>query len=95
MDRKDFLRLMGLGGVVFASGLDGFAAPARAASLALSTKDFHFVQLTDTHWGFSGAPNPDAAGTLPKAIEAVNNLQRQPDFIIFTGDLTHTTEDAK
>ncbi len=104
MERKDFLRLMGLGGVVFASGLDGFAAPARAASLLLDpkldskpgrTKDFHFVQLTDTHWGFHGAPNPEAEATLPKAIAAVNALKEQPDFIVFTGDLTHTTDDPK
>lgn len=94
MDRKDFLRLLGIGGVVFASGLDGFAAPARAASRILAPRDFHFVQLTDTHWGFKGAPNPDAAGTLPKAIAAVNALKEQPDFIVFTGDLTHTTEDG-
>ena len=94
MDRKDFLRLMGIGGVVFASRLDGFAAPAKAAGAILAPRDFHFVQLTDTHWGFKGAPNPDAAGTLPKAIAAVNALRNPPDFIVFTGDLTHTTEDA-
>jgi 3',5'-cyclic AMP phosphodiesterase CpdA len=49
--------------------------------------------LSDTHWGFQGPPNPDAAGTLPKAIAAVNALEPQPDFIVFTGDLTHTTDD--
>ena len=26
---------------------------------------------------------------------AVNNLSTQPDFIVFTGDLTHTTDDPK
>jgi len=50
--------------------------------------------LSDTHWGFEGPPNPDAKGTLPKAIEAVNALSQQPDFVVFTGDLTHTTDDA-
>jgi 3',5'-cyclic AMP phosphodiesterase CpdA len=46
------------------------------------------------HWGFNGpALNPDAKGTLPKAIAAVNALDPQPDFIVFTGDLTHTTDD--
>ena len=95
MDRKDFLRLMGVGGVVFASRLEGFAAPARAASALVKRTDFHFVQLTDTHWGYSGPANPDSAGTLPKAIEAVNALAHPPDFIVFTGDLTHTTDDAK
>lgn len=30
-----------------------------------------------------------------QAVVAVNNLSTQPDFIAFTGDLTHTTEDPK
>jgi 3',5'-cyclic AMP phosphodiesterase CpdA len=58
--------------------------------------DFFFVQLSDTHWGFTGpAVNPDSAGTLKKAVAAVNNLRDQPDFIMFTGDLTHVTDDDK
>src|ERR1044071_10500528 len=88
VNRRDFLRIAGLGGVVFASGL------ARGADAYLaSDQDFFFVQLSDTHWGFQGAANPDALGTLPKAIAAVNALDPQPDFIVFTGDLTHTTDD--
>jgi 3',5'-cyclic AMP phosphodiesterase CpdA len=51
------------------------------------------VQLSDTHWGFSGPPNPDAANTLKKAVAAVNQLSEPPDFVVFTGDLTHTTDD--
>jgi hypothetical protein len=55
--------------------------------------DFFFVQLSDTHWGFKGPPNPEAANTLRQAVQAVNALPVQPDFIVFTGDLTHTTDD--
>ena len=86
LDRRHFLQLAGFGGAVFLSGLPT-AAGAEPAS------DFFFVQLSDTHWGFEGPPNPDARGTLPKAIAAVNALPRPPDFVIFTGDLTHTTDD--
>src|SRR6202795_3223022 len=86
-DRREFLKLAGLGGgVVFASSLWGGA-------LAGTTEEFHFVQLSDTHWGFEGPPNPDAKGTLKKAVAAVNSLGEQPDFVMFTGDLTHTTDD--
>src|SRR3954467_3985164 len=88
INRRDFLRLAGLGGVVFASGLPG-------VTLAAGQDDFYFVQLSDTHWGFEGPPNPDAKGTLKKAVAAVNSLSEQPDFIVFTGDLTHTTDDPK
>jgi hypothetical protein len=91
-DRRQFVHLAGLagmGGAVFASGLAG------AAGLMGAAEDFYFVQLSDSHWGFDGPPNPDARGTLPKAVAAVNALAEPPDFVIFTGDLTHTTDDPK
>lgn len=90
INRRDFLKLAGIGGAVFISGLDGHA---NAASRPV--EDFYFVQLSDAHWGFEGPPNPDARGTLPKAVAAVNSLERAPDFIMFTGDLTHTTDDPQ
>jgi 3',5'-cyclic AMP phosphodiesterase CpdA len=91
IDRREFLRLAGLGGVTFASGLGGWAEAAAGSSGAL--EDFYFVQLSDSHWGFEGPPNPDAKGTLKKAIAEVNALSVAPDFIVFTGDLTHSTDD--
>jgi len=92
MQRRDFLALTAVGGgAVFASGLAGCANRARAASSGY--KDFYFVQMSDTHWGYKGPDNPDAAVTLRKAVAAVNALQTPPDFIVFTGDLTHTTDD--
>ena len=94
LDRRQFLHLAGIGGAVFASGLSG-AANAADATAATAYEDFFFVQLSDLHWGFEGAPNPDAKGTLPKAIASVNALTQVPDFVIFTGDLTHTTDDPK
>jgi len=86
LDRRSFLKLAGLGGAVLVTGV------GRSASAAEET--FFFVQLSDTHWGFQGpVVNPDPRGTLPKAIAAVNALPLEPDFVIFTGDLTHTTDD--
>lgn len=90
LDRRAFLKLAGLGGAVFVSGLRG-AHGAESATAG----DFYFVQLSDSHWGFEGPPNPDAKGTLRKAIDAVNGLPEPPDFIVFTGDLTHISDDAK
>src|SRR5688572_1658442 len=87
-DRREFLKLAGMAGVTFTAGL--FAAERAAAQT-----DFHFVQFSDTHWGYSGPANPDAEHTLAKAVATVNGLSRQPDFIVFTGDLTHTTDDPK
>ena len=92
MDRRDFLNLTAVGGgAVFASSLAGCAA--RAGGMPAAYKDFYFVQLSDVHWGYQGPANPDAAITLRKAVATVNALPTQPEFIVFTGDLTHTTDD--
>jgi 3',5'-cyclic AMP phosphodiesterase CpdA len=90
IDRRDFLKLVGVGGAVLVLGPRSIAA----ANEIKTQGDFFFVQLSDSHWGFTGPKaNPDAAGTLKKAVAAVNSLELQPDFIMFTGDLTHTTDD--
>src|SRR5216683_1866171 len=95
-NRREFLQLvgMGVGGVVFASGLGQLSGCATSRSKTQTAEDFYFLQLSDTHWGFKGPPNPEADVTLKNTVSLVNALQRQPDFIVFTGDLTHTTDDG-
>ena len=93
LNRREFLELAalasaGIAGAVYASGLRGAEAAGRPGD------NFLFLQMSDTHWGFAGPPNPEAAVTLERAVAAVNALTRQPDFVVFTGDLTHTTDDA-
>jgi len=91
--RREFLKLAGLGSVFLVTGL---GTSAFAAQTKPRAKAFTFVQLSDAHWGFTGpALNPEAATTLKRAVDAVNALKPQPDFIVFTGDLTHTTEDPQ
>ena len=92
INRREFVQLAGLGGVAFLSGL---GSRANAAAPAVAYDDFYFVQLSDCHWGYEGPANPDAKVTLKKAVAAVNSLSSPPDFIMFTGDLTHTTDDPK
>ncbi len=88
MQRRDFLNLAAAGGgAVFAGGLAGCASTPAAARGA------YFVQLSDTHWGYQGPANPQADQTLRQAVAAVNALEVPPEFIVFTGDLTHTTDD--
>lgn len=91
--KRDFLKFAGMGGVVFASSLSGFASRAKAAGMGMAD-EFYFLQLSDSHWGFKGPKvNPNADTTLPMVIKEVNALKEQPDFIVFTGDITHTTDD--
>jgi predicted phosphodiesterase len=89
-NRRDFLKLAGLGGAVLASNLGSWGS-----ALAAAGQDFLFVQMTDSHWGFEGPPSPEAKNTLKRAVAAVNALEHQPDFIIWTGDLTHAAPDDK
>lgn len=92
MHRRDFLALSALGGgAVWSAALAGCSHLASGSSSL--DKGFCFVQLSDTHWGYQGPANPEAAFTLRKAVAAVNQLPIQPDFVFFTGDLTHTTDD--
>lgn len=95
INRRDFMKLATVGGgAVFVSGLGRSALAAGGAGSVLpGYEEFFFVQLSDMHWGYQGPANPDAANTLKKAVATVNALEIQPDFIIFTGDLTHTTDD--
>src|SRR5262249_5224811 len=95
-DRRDFLRILGLGGgVVFASSLSGRRPLAeQGGKSAAAAEDLLFLQLTDSHWGFRDpAVNPENATTLKRVVRAIDEAALKPDFIVFTGDLTHTTDD--
>jgi 3',5'-cyclic AMP phosphodiesterase CpdA len=93
MDRRDFLKLAGIG-IVFVSGLGRVAQAAEKVAGKKMPGNFFFIQMSDSHWGFNDPKvNPDFAGTLKKAVDLVNGLEIHPDFIVFTGDLTHTTDD--
>lgn len=50
---------------------------------------FNFVQISDSHLGFSRDPNKDVAATLKQTIERINALPETPAFVLHTGDLTH------
>src|SRR5262245_28432554 len=79
-----------------AIGRGGARRSRLAPRAALAFDDFYFVQLSDTHWGFQDLKaNPDPRASLESAVAAVASLGKAPDFVVFTGDLTHKTDDAK
>src|SRR5262245_5854931 len=90
LERREVLRLLSIGGVAFASALAGCAdralvprAPARGNLPRRSVaRDFFFLQLSDTHWGFSGPENPDAATVLRDTIALINSSPLHPDFVM-------------
>jgi predicted phosphodiesterase len=54
---------------------------------------FSFVQLSDAHVGFNGPPDPLGTKVFERAVEMINGLPKAPDLVLFTGDLTHDTEE--
>jgi len=92
MNRRGFLKCMawvGTGVVWTATGgiLSSRVLPAAAAELTGGS--FSFVQISDSHVGFKGQANPDAAVTLQQVVGKINALPTPPAFVIHTGDLTH------
>lgn len=102
-DRRKFLKIAGssLGiGVLYSAypaarrgGEVGgfFSALGEANGEKPST--FSFVQLSDAHVGFNGLPDPLGTKAFERAVEMINGLPQRPDLVLFTGDLTHDTED--
>jgi 3',5'-cyclic AMP phosphodiesterase CpdA len=93
IDRRGFLKCMQWvgGGVLWslAGGVPGSRILGAAEQDQRRVADFTFVQISDSHIGFNKAANPDVLATLQAAIAKINALERQPDFLIHTGDLTH------
>ena len=100
-DRRSFLKISGaaLGiGVLYqvaplasAEASETFRLLGRHSGEAVTP--FSFIQLSDAHVGFNGPPDPLGTKAFERAVEMVNALPRQPDLVIFTGDLTHDSED--
>ncbi len=85
MKRGAFLEHVGWtgGGIAFALTAGGTIAAAAPGN------DFTFVQISDSHIGFSLPANPDVLGTLNQTVDAINALPQQPAFVMHTGDVTH------
>ena len=103
IDRRQFLRIAGaaLGAGALHRVLPAGAAPAEAAETArrLAARNgegpspFSFVQLSDTHVGSAGPANPNGTAAFERAVEMVNRLPVRPELALFTGDLSHDSED--
>src|SRR5262245_12184763 len=95
LDRRGFLECMAWAGTgmlwTVSGGLLGSTLlPSRAGAAEIAKGSFSFVQISDSHIGFSKEGiNTEVAATLKEAISRINALPHQPDFILHTGDLTH------
>jgi 3',5'-cyclic AMP phosphodiesterase CpdA len=90
-NRREFLKCMtawaGTGVVLTMSG--GILSSCNIDRADHNGGTLSFVQISDTHIGFSKDPNPNPISTLQSTIEKINALPELPPFVLHTGDLTH------
>ena len=95
IDRRGFLHCMAWAGTgivwSFAGGIP-VSSVFGATTPRKRPEDFSFIQISDSHIGFSKAANPDVTGTLQKAVDKIKAVSSTPDFLIHTGDLSHTSK---
>jgi 3',5'-cyclic AMP phosphodiesterase CpdA len=98
IDRRGFLKCMAwagtgvlftvCGGVLKSYGLSQIAN----GQVTLPSGGLSFVQISDSHIGFSKEANKDVIGTLQAAIDRINALPTPPAFLLHTGDLSHLSK---
>jgi 3',5'-cyclic-AMP phosphodiesterase len=98
IDRRGFLKCMAWagtgafcvirGGVLYSYSMSRLPAmdPKEMAG------DLSFAQISDSHMGFNKAANPDVAGTLKAAVDKINALPVEPEFLLHTGDISHLSK---
>jgi len=102
VDPRSFLRIAGMSlgiGVVYqfapflahrseAGALNDFFKKVNGEAPA----SFTFAQFSDPHVGFQGPPDPLGTKAFENSVELINKSAQRPDFVLFTGDLTHDAE---
>ena len=92
-DRREILKCMLWGGTGVVWTVAGGVPTSRLIGSAKAAEgSFSFVQMSDSHIGFSKPANPDAGATLNAAIDKIVAMPGNPAFMIHTGDITHTAK---
>ena len=95
-DRRQTLKCMLWAGTgVLWTVAGGVPASRLIGSAKAAESGFSFVQISDSHIGFSKPANPDARATLDAAIDKTVAMPAKPAFMIHTGDISHTAAPAQ
>ena len=93
ISRRGALSCLAWGGAgvlwTMAGGVPVAKALAAGGDKMSKTGAFSFVQISDTHIGFSKEANPDTAATARAAIEMINQTAPDAALVLHTGDVTH------
>ena len=95
IDRRGFLKCMTWAGTgliwTFAGGVPVSRVLGQSRH-AEKAADFSFVQISDSHIGFNKPANADVTATFQAALDKINASANAPEFLIHTGDLTHSSK---
>jgi 3',5'-cyclic-AMP phosphodiesterase len=97
VDRRGFLECMAWAGTGMVWTVSGGVLNSKAFAQIpdphpAGDAGFSFVQISDSHIGFNKPANEDVTATLRQAVGRINGLERTPDFLIHTGDLSHLSK---
>jgi 3',5'-cyclic AMP phosphodiesterase CpdA len=95
IDRRGFLRCMAWAGTGMVWTMAGGVPHSTLLGQTTEPGDFSFVQISDSHIGFNKPANTDVSATLQVAIDNINSLSAPPEFLIHTGDLTHSAKPSE
>jgi Icc protein len=98
IDRRGFLTCMAWAGTGLVWSFAGGVPESRLFGSPMHPQkqsDFSFVQISDSHIGFNKPANTDVTATLQLALDKINAAPVAPDFLIHTGDLTHSSKPAE
>jgi Icc protein len=96
VDRRGFLNCMAWAGTGLLWTMSG--GVPRSGPLSgrqLGKGDLFFVQISDSHIGFSKAANADVTATMQAAIAKIDALPVAPAFLIHTGDISQLAKPSE
>ena len=98
IDRRGFLHCMAWAGTGLLWTISGgvlasktLAQIANAGEL-LPASDLSFLQISDSHIGFSKEANKDVTATFKIAVDRINAMATPPSFLIHTGDISQLSK---
>ena len=99
IDRRGFLQCMAWAGTGLLWTISGgvlasktLAQIAKAGDVVATATDLSFLQISDSHIGFSKEANKDVTETFKIALDRINAMPTPPSFLIHTGDITQLSK---
>ena len=94
IDRRGFLKCMAWAGTGVLWTISGGVLSSKllGATAEVNKADLSFLQISDSHIGFSKEANKNVAATFQVALDRINALPTPPSFLIHTGDITQLSK---